>query len=128
VLGAEPLGRPVVVGRLPALHALPQHAFRPVLQRPDEELAQGQALELDRLERLCHQLAPEQAQWTLAVIATMRVGNTEIEDRVHANPLDGGMMSPDTLAIVVALGVYITGLILYALFGAEVEAMVRSLL
>jgi hypothetical protein len=88
-----------------------------VLQRPDEEL-----------ERLCHQLAPEQAQWTLAVIATMRVGNTEIEDRVHANPLDGGLMSPDTLAIVVALGVYITGLILYALFGAEVEAMVRSLL
>jgi hypothetical protein len=48
-------------------------------------------LELDRLERLCHQLAPEQAQWTLAVIATMRVGNTEIEDRVQANPLDGGI-------------------------------------
>ena len=48
-------------------------------------------LELNRLERLCHQLAPEQAQWTLAVIATMRVGNTEIEDRVHANPLDGGI-------------------------------------
>ena len=37
-------------------------------------------------------------------------------------------MSPDTLAILVALGVYITGLILYALFGAEVEATVRSLL
>jgi hypothetical protein len=35
-------------------------------------------------------------------------------------------MSPDTLAIVVALGVYITGLILYALFGAEVEALVRT--
>ena len=48
-------------------------------------------LELDRLEQLCHQLAPEQAQWSLAVIATMRVGNTEIEDRVHANPLDGGI-------------------------------------
>jgi hypothetical protein len=62
-----------------------------LLRAEIDATCQRVTLELDRLERLCRQLAPEQAQRTLAVIATMRAGNTEIEDRVHANPLDGGI-------------------------------------
>jgi hypothetical protein len=64
----------------------------------------------------------------LTTVAMVRVMVTEISDRAHTKPLDGGLMRPDTLAIVVALSVYLAGLILYALFGAEVETFVRSLL
>jgi hypothetical protein len=61
-----------------------------LLRAEIDATCQRVTLELDRLERLCRQLTGA-GPVDLAVIATMRVGNTEIEDRVHANPLDGGI-------------------------------------